>query len=241
MYVIQASPLSRIFLPAYQRKLIDKPALIFDPSLPPFEVVVPRVTGAVRLTHMKPVHQHNLLPRKGYVQDESGKVRELKRARVADRDEIRDLVPWLTGGDDGMGCEETDIYGIVQFDIGTDIVQEMVELMQSQLMAGGGAESNQGDFLKMKKRYDSQVAAQLARARQIADEKVKRALRITHSNLIQSWDALETEGKGRYQASAAEGLGAFILNEEIAAGETSRQQMHDLLKHGSQQRPVVNG
>lgn len=263
MYVMQASPLSRIFLPRWQRELIAKPALIFELK-EKFEVIVPRASGAIRLWSMKPVHMFNLLPKKAYTQDAEGKLREVKGARQGVGDETRDLVPWLTGGPDGMGSEETDIYGIVQLDIGTDVVSDMVELMQRRSFepevedddagepeAGEAAEGAvpitrrrkrdgfAAQLVKMQAEYQRQVDAAVKRARAIADEKVRRALKITHANLVAAWDAMETDGKKPYLASAAEGLGAFILNEEIAASNASRQAMHGLLNRNV--GPVVNG
>lgn len=251
MYVVQASQLSRIFLPEYQNRLIQDPELIFKLK-EPFKVTVPRATGAVTLTHMKPVHQYQLLPRKHFVQHGDGDVRELKGARRNPGDEIRDLVPWLTGGPDGMGSEETDIYGIVMLDIGADIVSSMVELMQRQgfnALTSMGADTEDGEgvsrddfsqeLVRMQKEYQQQVNRAVAAAREVADRKVRRALLITHTNLIQTWDAMETDGKKPYLPSAAEGLGAFILQEEISQSNAARQAMHGLLSRNN--GAIVNG
>jgi hypothetical protein len=207
MYIVQASKLTKIFLAAFQQDMIDNPDLIYNDDK--FEVIVPRAFGAIKLTHMKPVHVQTLLPKTS--------------TRETELDEIRDLVPWL------CEFEETDIYGIVKIDVG-DVT---TALMSLDLLS----DDPKVQAANMKKQAEMQrsmatnmqraiLAAQLA-----ADERVKRTLRITHHNLMKQWESNVAEGKGKIPPSNAEALGAHILMEEIKRSNAGKQKMVADLAH----------
>lgn len=216
MYVVQASPFSRIFLPEFAMQLVENPELI-NTMKDPFTVRIPRATGGIELTHNKPVHINHLLPR-GELDAATGK-RTINRE--VEHDELRDLVPWLTGGADGMGCEETDIYGVVQLELATDLVADMV----SARLEGRAPTS----AATVEEQFNSAVDVALEKARKIANARVLRAIRITHKNLLAQWEVMATEGKGRYSPSVAEALGSHILAEEIEKATAGKRKMHEML------------
>ncbi len=66
-------------------------------------------------------------------------------------------------------------------------------------------------------------------ARELADGRVRRALKITHSNLVKQFETLRTEGKGVYTPSVAEAVGAHILAAEIESSGANRRKMFERL------------
>lgn len=218
-YVIQASALSKVFVREWEQKCVEKPEIVLDDSIP-FEVRIPRSAGGIILHHNKPVLATSLLPHTG--------------KRKVEEDEVRTLVPWLTGGPEGTLSEETDIYGVVELAIDTAIQQSVHEMLQIDMEALAAGDD---DALKrlQKRQLEAQQATmshmrkEVSKAREIANERVRRAMRATHSNLMQSWASLSTEGKGRYDPSATEAIGAFVLSKEIEKQTANRKSMNRLI------------
>lgn len=200
-YLVQASRLTKIFLPEFQQRCIDNPETIFLAE--PFTVTIPRSLGAVILQHNKPVHSSTLIPK--------------SETRKSEVDETRDLLPWL------LEFEETDIYGIVKLDV-PDMTTEIVDL---DLLSEDPAvqKKNVEKQLAMQKTMVKSMSKAIAEAQVRADERVKRTLRITHQNLMKQWETNVTNGGGKQLPSNTEALGAFILAEEIKRAGAGKQRM----------------
>lgn len=211
-YVVQASPLTKIFMPEWERKCVEDPTLIEASSPGLFTVRIKRPIGGLVLEHLKPRHVTTLLPRLTTVVDGAGNKTQMVTRKV-EEDEVSPLLKWLTD----PASEETDIWGVVEIEIGNQFEDAMTELIGLALQ--GGTEAQQADVLKRQVAIQREVArsmsVRIAEARRVADDRVKRALRITHNNLIKSWEALQGEGKGRYEPSTQETLGYRVLKAEI--------------------------
>jgi len=211
-YVVQASPLSKIFCREWEEKCLEDPSIIAKSEPGLFKVSIKRPSGGIVLHHMKPVHASTLIPRLQTLPD-GGQ----SKTRDVDDDEVSPLVQWLAGVD-GRYCEDTDIYGVVAIDVGNQFESALQELMH--LTMETAADGTKKDSV-LKKQAAVQKAIivdmdeKLKLARKQADERVKRALAITHNNLLKSWEALKSDGKGTYAPSSQEALGYFVMKAEI--------------------------
>lgn len=216
-YVIQASPISKVFIPELHRKCLETPALVLDDKFP-FTLTVPRSAGAIVLEHNKPVHSSQLIPHTG--------------TREIDTDEVRNVLPWLTGGKDNNETD-TDIYGVVLLELDDDMTAGISEIVSIEALALEN-EKEQEVFLKKQQQKLREMIAQMKsaiiKARIRADERVKRALRVTHSNIKMQWDRIEQEGGRPYDASVAEALGAFVLQQEIAHQTEDQAKIRGLVQ-----------
>lgn len=211
MYVIQASPLTKMFMPEWEQKCLEQPELIG--SSVPFTVRVPRATGGIVLEHNKPVHVSKLIPP--------------NPNRKVEVDEVKDLIPWLCGGDD-RPSDETDIYGIVVLDIDMAVTHTISSMLGDPELLSPDEKVREA---AMRRQIDQQrtiqaaISAKMEAARERANARVKRALKITHANLIRQWEQNVANGKGKYPPSAAEALGAFVLAEEIKKASDAKQKL----------------
>lgn len=203
MYLVQASPLSKIFMPEWEKKCLENPDLIHKSEPGLFQVRVARATGGLVFDHLKPVHAGALLKR--------GSREELEA------NEMQDLVYWLTGGPEDRPCEQTDIYGVVLIDVGGQFESALSDLLQLTMEAQDPKARDEvmKKQAKIQKEIVSDMQGKLKSARQKADDRVKRAMSVTHNNLLKSWESLKSEGKGTYAPSVQEALGSFILKAEI--------------------------
>lgn len=210
MYVVQASPFSKIFTREWGEKCLHKPELIGLSERGGFTVTVPRSFGAIRLKHLVPVHAATLVVRNQT--DANGE--SLGQTRKIEDDEMTPLVDWLTS----ERSEQTHIYGIVAIDIGKSFEEAMQEMMALAMQSAESGGDNK-DLMKKQAALQKQVAKDiggaLETARAEADRRVKHALSITHSNLLKSWEALKTDGKGTYAPSLTEALGQYVIKAEI--------------------------
>lgn len=212
MYVIQASPISKIFMPEWEQKCIENPDLIF--SAEPFEVRIPRSAGAIVLQHNVPVHFSKLLPQ--------------TTTRKIESDEARDLIPWLTGEDNISN--ETNIYGVVAIDIDSDVSNTISSMMSNPDLLSDDPEKLEKALeaqRTVQRRIVQRMKERISAATEQANTRVKRTLKINHSFLIQQWEKNIAEGKGKYPPSMTEAMGAWILAAEIRAANESRQKMVD--------------
>lgn len=213
-YVIQASPLSKLFMLEWQRKCEENPDVVWDTT--PFQIVVPRSSGALHFTHLKPVKSHQILPP--------------QPNRVKDdyiSDDPDGTIMWLTGGEDGQRSEETDIYGVVALNLDMDISAALSDVALMVEADGEKAKRVQKNFQDLQKDLVSQTKAAVESAKKIADERVRRAMRITHVNLVKQFEVLKTEGKGVYTPSIAEAVGAHVLASEIEKSGENRRKMFE--------------
>jgi len=219
-YVIQASPLSKIFMPEWEARCVADPSLVgkSEPGL--FEVRIPRSAGGLILSHLRPMHVSTLIP--------------ASKTRLVEEDEIKPLVAWLTGGPENHPCEETDIYGVVLLDIGNSyesVLQGLVEMQMDINLSQD--DKHKSEMLKkqqqLQKNIAEEVEAKSRTATERANARVRKALTHTHNNLLKSWESLKAEGKGTYQPSPQEALGYHIMKAEIdRALEQNRKLYNDV-------------
>lgn len=172
------------------------------------------------MTHNKPVRTSHLMP-----------VQKNKINDSFNAGELESLVEWLTGGEDGKRSEETDIYGVVTLKVDMDISSTLVDI--AQLADEGSSDANtkkaMKDFQDLQKELINQTKGSLVLAREMADERVKRALRVTHMNLMKQYETMKSQGMGVYAPSIAEAVGAHILAAEIdKASETKARMVNRL-------------
>jgi hypothetical protein len=206
-YVVQASPFSKIFMPEWSERCMHDPTLIDKSEKGAFEVRIPRSAGGIVLKHLMPVHSATLIKRDQY--DTFGK--SLGVMRKTDDDEITPLVEWLTSDK----SEETHVYGVVAIDIGNDFEEAMQQLVALTMEAAVGSETAEKRKLEISTKIQKSLTEQLQEARSKADARVKRALSITHGNLLRSWEALKSNGQGTYMPSVQEALGHLIIKSEV--------------------------
>lgn len=191
---------------------MEKPEVVFEEVA--FKVIVPSAVGSFVFHHNKPVPHTSLRPTD-------------KRKRDEFTSDIEAAVKWITGGADGMRSHETDIYGVVVLNI-EDISNQIVDMAAMSDMGTEDAQKKaQAEFKALRDAHLKKAKASLAAAREIADARVKRALRVTHQNLIKQWEAMQQDGKGRYSPSVAEAVGAFILSKEIDKASAKKKEMVD--------------
>lgn len=208
MYVIQASPLSKIYLPEWEAKCIADPKVINSDI--PFVVSIPRSTGSIVLEHNKPVHVANLIRYNGM--------------RKVETDETKDVVFWLT---DEMS-HETMAWGVVKIDIDNQAHNLINHMLAAPDLMGGTPEDTESavrKFADMQGKIIAHMRKAITEARSKADEKVKTQLKITHHNLIRQWENNQTAGGGAYPPSATEALGAWMLAEELKKASGAKQAM----------------
>ena len=216
-YVVQASPLSKLFMKAWTGKCEEDPAIVLDPKIE-FEIVIPRTNGAIRLTHNKPIHISKLEPH--------------NPQRVKDDylvDDLDGTVLWLCGGEDGNGNEETDIYGVVGLNIDMDLSSALSDVALFDEEDSKAKEKAAKKYQDIQKALLTKTKTALQDAREKADFRVKRAMKNTHINLMKQYETLQTQGMGKYAPSVAEAVGAYVLKTEIEKSGANRRKMVEML------------
>ncbi len=215
-YVIQASPLSKLFMPEWTKKCEEDPDLVF--STKEFTVQIPRTHGALKLIHNKPVHISKLDPP--------------SLTRVKDEylvDDLDGLVLWLVGGEDGMASEETDIYGVVGLNIDMDLSSALSDVAIFDAENPEDGKKAAKKFEDVQKALITKTRSAMVAATELANQRVMRAMKNTHINLMKQHETLKIEGKGVYAPSVAEAVGAYVLKNEINKSSENRKRMVDLL------------
>lgn len=213
MQVVACSPLSKLFLPEWEERLLENQELIFKED-EQFKFNVARPAGAIENVHYSVPFR---------VDDYLRANKQLRDAKDA-----LNVMYYLTGGAEGTQSQETDWTGIVELpsvsgsDRDMSVVQHAV--MQAQ-MSGDPcriqAAKLRMDNLMNKSWEDTQEA--MKRARKIADERVIRQLKTTHINLMNQYKHNKDDGKGIYAPSSTEHFGAYVLRKmiQVSAGRQS--------------------
>lgn len=187
-YAICHSPLAKIFQPHLQEGLLENPKLIFEDE--PALIYVERASGRVTFT--------------------VGRPRVFIRRQSTDQCEQTDvLVEWLTGGDDGNQCQETEQYGIVKLRY-----EEHVERSVTEAMMSGGS--------KLPDDLQSAVAKENEGAKRRSHDRVMRAVRRVYENMKRQQEMNKESNMGQIQPSRVELLCNYVLKHEIA-NEKARQ------------------
>lgn len=223
---MQASPYTKVFLvKTWQAKCVENPDIIASDE--PFTVTIPRAAGAIVLEYKKPVHVASLLPRLTTIQYEDGKTVQ-RQTRVQSDDELRGLVPWLTGGPDGTQFSETDKYGVVELPLDADYTTSLAEFMQQEALAFANPEKLteiQGKRQELLKSLQTKMRSAIENARARADERVMRAIRSCFKNFYKLNSTTLESGMGKVAPTEAEGLCAFILKDVFAKAQEKRRTM----------------
>lgn len=205
-YVIQASPLTRLFLPEWQGRCLDDPKILT--STEPFTVHVPRPSGAIELVHNKPTLAASLLPR--------------SKERQITEDEVSPLVLWLTGEQNS----ETDIYGIVDVPIQDDVATAIMGLIY---------EGDEKRRVKLIEETRKHMAKGIVTARKRADERVMRACGKMYSIVKATVEDMKKNNKGVYMPSYSESLAMEVMKDIIAQrrkpDERAAEMMRKAMEH----------
>lgn len=194
MYVITAAPETQIFQPHLQDELLDSPDLIFKKR--PVKIYVERSCGRIQFT--------------------LGQPKPFGRHQTSDKEEdLTALIPWLTGGDDGMQNSETEIYGTVSMDLDENIAGLVDEIVHTAAISGEVPKIPED--LKMKMDLAREKSESMSR------DRVMRAIRRCYRQLQHQYKINQESGLGKYQPSKTEILCQFVLRREIAA-EKARQE-----------------
>ena len=186
-YAITHSPIAKIFQPHLQESLLEDPSKIFVDE--PCSIYVERASGRVEF--------------------KMGRPRVFIRRQSTDQCEQTDfLVEWLTGGDDGNQCQETDLYGIVKLRYDDNVERGVTEAM----MGGGGLPPD------LKQAVDTENEG----AKRRSHERVMKAVRRVYENMKRQHQLNEENKFGKIQPSRVELLCNYVLKHEIA-NEKARQ------------------
>lgn len=196
-YIVQASPLTKIFLPEWRDRCLENPELIADTK--PFEINIPRPCGDIQLTHMVPVIATTLIPR-SMLDAQSGKSTRLKiEENVADP-----LIAWLTEENNS----ETDPWGVVAIPIETNVADAVMTLIHEKDGAKAGK--------KLISEIHAKLQSDIIGARERADARVRRHCQKTYNTILETANELRKSGKGQYAPSVTEALALEILRDQIA-------------------------
>lgn len=192
-YLLQASPLTRIFLPEWHYKCLEDPKLLFSSA--PFRVRVPRAVGSIELTHGKPVLAASLIKQEG------------KKTREVTEDEVSPLVLWLTNTQNS----ETDQWGIVEIPVEQDLADTVMSLVYE------GKDDERQKFMEhMKKK----MAETIKQARELADARVMRACGKMYNTVKSTVEHMKKTNAGVYAPSYSEALAMTVMKDQI---ETRRK------------------
>lgn len=200
IYLMQASPITRLCLPEWHDRCLNDPKLLF--SKESFEVFIPRTCGGIRLNHMKITPPSELIPKNG--------------PRIIEEDEIKPLVTWLTG----ENSQETDMYGVVSIEVGNDMADAIMSMIIS------GDEKKAKEALAENKEM---MKKSFAEAVKRADERVMRACGKMYNIVKQTVDYMKKNNLGVYSPSVAEALMFEVMDKPIRARRESEEKAKALM------------
>lgn len=231
MYVIAASPITKVFLPEWHARCIENPELMFDET-ERFLVRVKRSVGAINLDYGVPT-----------------------LVNAGAQSATRTLFNWLTGGEDGARNQETDMYGITVFDPNINVLAEVSSIVDMEMFSADMADYQKAPDetedafnarvakarkkieekqAKMQREVIARFAAAKKKAREIADDRVKRMIRMNWNYLVQQWQHNEEAGGKKHPPTDSEYLGSLVIQEELAASSSKMakksEQMHKLFQ-----------
>jgi hypothetical protein len=202
VYVLQASPLTRIFLPEWQDQCLADPSILTKVDKP-FKVHIPRPCGAIELWHNKPTLASSLLPK--------------NKDRLVEEDEISPLVAWLT--DEQRA--ETDIYGVVDVPIQDNIADAIMALLY---------EDGTDKRAKLLEHTRKEMAKGIVSARQRADARVMRACGKMYNVVKETVEDMKKNGKGVYSPSYSEALALEVMKDVISQRRKPDERAAEMMK-----------
>lgn len=209
MQIVACSPLTKIFLPEWEERIMENPEIVLDEVMP-FKFTVPRSVGAVEDVHY------------GIPFSTSSKInvaREGSKAAI-------DLQHYLSSDKEGRFTEETNWTGIVPIQTTNEAARNEVyhAMMQAQMSKDEKKIAKAREYAELlaKREWDDQQEA-IKVARKLANERVMTQVKITHRNLMQQYKHNTEDGKGLYTPSSTEHFGAYVLRELIQQSKARRQ------------------
>ncbi len=200
-YLIQASPLSRMFLPQWHDRCLADPSILRKSE--PFVVRIPRPTGSVELIHNKPTLASSLLVR--------------TKEREVTEDEVSPLVLWLTGEQN----TETDIYGVVDVPIQDNVADAIMAMIY---------EEKESARVKLIEETRKHMAKGIVSARERADARVMRACGKMYSIVKATVEDMKKNGKGIYAPSYAEALALEVMKDTIALRKKPDERAAEMMR-----------
>ena len=213
MYLISASPHTKIFLPEWEERILEDPNVIANREVP-FHFNVPFPTGAVGMFEFGEVIRLDDLPC-------------VKRRLPEDR---LGLYNFLTGGASGMEHLETSLWGIVAVKFDTDMTKYTVEQMALETEAiKAKDEKKLASIEKKQKEHKAKFREQYREAQKkaeiIANDKVFNFIKFTAENMKDQWEKLKQDGKNPYKASVSELGCLWSLREYLQNKSNKRAQL----------------
>lgn len=204
--VICATPLVKIFLPQYNKLLMEQEAPDFRDTTP-FSFDIVHGTAAFKVTYNKPL-------------------------QITGRNDtdIESKFRWLTGGEGGREFSETDCYGLVPYEPEMDMAQRLDEMALLEVEEG---EKAMKKLAKLRKDVKEDLLRTRQVAAKASEERVMRVVRLLRHNVEQVWNGYDQRGKPRPQMSPAEYLCSLVLDPQIqkirGQAERIKAKMDDTL------------
>ena len=181
-FVIPLCPLAKIFQPEYHSALMKNPELIFDEEAP-FKITVNRPSGALVFQYKKPT----------LIKDP-------------------DILQFLTGGKEGLQCQETNNTGLVFAPIDEEMMEAMTNITTMMMEDPSKGEKEQAKVAKL---IREKQAHKINSAKEVSRARVMRQIKMNFDNLQKQYELNRQEGKGLYTPSSAEFLCTYALKADI--------------------------
>jgi hypothetical protein len=190
-YLATFAPEAKIFQAHMQRELLENPDLIWkrDNS----EIFVDRSCGRIKFL--------------------SGQPKLFDKGQSSDKSEdFEYLMQWLTGGPDGMRCQETDCYGVVVVDLGSSSLAKLMGIVHTNIDNPGAMK-----FDNLDGEMQAEIKTAQAKAIELSRVRVMRNIRRVWQHMKLQYEINKQDGKGNYAPSPVEQLCQYVLQKEIAA------------------------
>ncbi len=204
-FVVCATPLVKVYLPEWHKQLLDNPELLQDDKTA-FSFSIAHGVSAFRVDYNKPMMVT------------SGR-----------DDDVESKYQWLIG--EAVGSQlETDIYGLVPFETTLDLVQRSDEMAQLTMQITTTQDPQETKAIqKAISKIQSDTAKVLSQvrlnARERSEERIKRAMRFVHNNLVKQWQRNEEMKMGKFPPSMTELFGAHVLDAAIREAQNQGGKM----------------
>ncbi len=219
-HVVAASPISKIFLPDWSRKCAENPALIEDIDVA-FKIIIPTSTGALGPFHYGiPVDLRELPTLKKFGDD--------KRHE--------NIMEWLANSSSEHAANhETDVYGIVQADLGIDIQAFLSEKFAIETRIKKTTDQAKiadlkAQIVKIETTLAQATEGTQDKARELADTKVMRVVRNAWARIQREWQMLDESKQQRLAPSHTEICIMHVLRKEIGAQKESRSKIMESMQ-----------
>lgn len=182
MLIGSFSPLVKIFQPSWHARLQENPDLIFDESETGWQMRVYRPCGDYPIKWRIPREESNPV-----------------------------LLDWLTGGEDGRLCIETDYTGIVRVNLGARDTGELFAQLELE-------EDPKVDLR-------AQLRASMDQAKAASHDRVMRAVEQVYQMLRKQWQSNKESNFGVYQPSITEYM-CLHVKQKVMDRKTQIEREH---------------